>query len=188
MATFDGPNKIITLNDPGVEPTQSVPDVYSEWKIWTQLSDNLKFLPAFDLSVGGNPTNPPEKLDGYYFVRNDLGWRVKPFEAAGVTTLAGNLFAFAAGTPLYISTTGAFNTFVIGSVSSKALALETGTSGLTGPESAQLLLISELLEADHFFDQSAGLLHYYRRGTTTDLITPKVVVTSQTQDTSLLEP
>jgi hypothetical protein len=138
MATFDGPNKIITLGDPGISPTQSVPDIYSEWKTWSRLSDNLKWLPAFDLSVGGNDTNPPEKLDGYFFVRNDLGWRVKPFEATGVTTLAGNLFAFDTGTALYIATTGSFTAFIIGSVSSKALAVETGVSGLTPTESTQL--------------------------------------------------
>jgi len=138
MATFDGPNKIITLLDPGTNPTQSVPDIYSEWKQWSVLTDNLKYLPAFDLSVGGNDTNPPEKLDGYFFVRNDYGWRVRPFEANGVTTLAGNLFAFDTGTALYLSTIGTFTAFIIGSVSSKALAVETGVSGLTPTESTQL--------------------------------------------------
>jgi hypothetical protein len=138
MATFDGPNKIITLDDPAISPTQSVPDIYSEWKIWTKVSDNLKWLPAFDLSVGGNDTNPPEKLDGYYFVRNDYGWRVKPYEADGVTTLAGNLFAFDTGTGLFLTTTGAFTAMIIGSVSSKALAIETGVSGLTASEALQL--------------------------------------------------
>ena len=138
MATFDGPNKLITLLDPGTNPTQSVPDIYSLWKEWVVISDNAKYLPAFDLSVGGNDTSPPEKLDGYFFVRNDLGWRVKPFEANGITTLAGNLFAFDTGTTLYLTTTGTFTAFVIGSVSSKALAVETGVSGLTPTESTQL--------------------------------------------------
>jgi len=138
MATFDGPNKIITLLDPALSPTQSVPDIYSLWKEWVVVSDNAKYLPAFDLSVGGNDTNPPEKLDGYFFVRNDYGWRVRPFEANGVTTLAGNLFAFDTGTALYLSTVGTFTAFIIGSVSSKALAVETGVSGLTPTESTQL--------------------------------------------------
>lgn len=50
-----------------------------------------------------------------------------------------------------------------------------------------ITLSKELLEADQVFDQSAGVLHYYRKGTTTDLIPPKTVVTTQTQDTSLTE-
>jgi hypothetical protein len=60
--------------------------------------------------------------------------------------------------------------------------IETGISGLTGSESTALLLIGELEEADHFFDESAGLLHYYRKGTTTDLITPKTVVGQTSPD------
>jgi hypothetical protein len=45
----------------------------------------------------------------------------------------------------------------------------------------------ELLESDQVFDQTGGLLHYYRKGTTTDLIPAKTVITTQTQDTSLTE-
>jgi len=54
-------------------------------------------------------------------------------------------------------------------------------------DTEQVRLAQELLEADQSFDQSAGLLHYYRKGTTVDLIPPKTVVTNQTQDTSLTE-
>lgn len=50
-----------------------------------------------------------------------------------------------------------------------------------------VLLAVELLQADQVFDQTAGLLHYYRKGTTTDLIPAKTVVTTQTADTSLTE-
>ena len=138
MATFDGPNKTITLLEPVANPIQPVPDVYSLWKAWSVLSDNLKFLPAFDNSVGGNDTNPPEKLDGYFFVRNDYGWRVRPFEGDGVTTLPGNMFAFDTATVLFLPTIGNFNTLIIASPSSKALAVETGVSGLTPTESIQL--------------------------------------------------
>ena len=55
------------------------------------------------------------------------------------------------------------------------------------PSITAITQVQELLEADHVFDQSAGLLHYYRRGTTIDLIPAKTVVTTQTQDTSLVE-
>ena len=189
MATFDGPNKLITLLDPGVTPTQSVPDIYSLWKEWVRLSDNAKYLPAFDLSVGGNDTNPPEKLDGYFFVRNDLGWRVKPFEASGVTTLAGNLFAFDTGTALYLPTTGTFTAFIIGSVSSKALAVETGVSGLTGGESAQLasietvtLSLQKLMKNRMETNPTTGIMTIYDDDDVTPLLTGNIyedVVASQ---------
>lgn len=48
--------------------------------------------------------------------------------------------------------------------------------------------MNDLMEADHFYDQSTGLLHYYKRGTTEDLIPPKTVTgTTQPVDASLLE-
>jgi len=50
------------------------------------------------------------------------------------------------------------------------------------------LLTRELAEADQFFDQSAGLLHYYRRGTTTDLIPAKSVTGEEvTADVTIQE-
>lgn len=58
-------------------------------------------------------------------------------------------------------------------------------TGLINTE--EVRLSQELLEADQVFDQSAGLLHYYRKGTTVDLIPAKTVVTTQTVDTSLTE-
>lgn len=66
--------------------------------------------------------------------------------------------------------------------------IQTAVSGLTASEAADLLLARELMEADQFFDQSAGLLHYYRRGTAVDLITPKGVIGEQTvADVTLAE-
>jgi hypothetical protein len=60
------------------------------------------------------------------------------------------------------------------------------TSGLLDP--GEVILARELLEADQFFDKSTGLLHYYRRGTTVDLIAPKNVTGELVpNDVSLLE-
>jgi hypothetical protein len=60
------------------------------------------------------------------------------------------------------------------------------TSGLFDPGTA--ILVRELMEADQFFDKSTGLLHYYRRGTTVDLIPPKQVTGELVpNDVSLLE-
>ncbi len=65
---------------------------------------------------------------------------------------------------------------------------ESGVSGLTAQESADLTLMRELMEADEFFDVSEGLLHYYRKGTTTDLIPAKTVAGfTATSDTSATE-
>lgn len=60
--------------------------------------------------------------------------------------------------------------------------VETGVSGLTPTESAALVLAAALMQADQFFDKDTGLLHYYARGTTTDLIPPKTVAGEQVAD------
>jgi hypothetical protein len=58
----------------------------------------------------------------------------------------------------------------------------------SGTTAISQLTLEDLLEADQVFDQSAGLLHYYRRGTTIDLIPPKTVTGTQVgQDSSLVE-
>lgn len=173
MATFDFPNKVIVLA--AATPTQNAVRIYSEWKEALLVSDNMKFDPAFGESVGGNPTNPPESIAGYVFVRNDLGWRVRPPEEDGDILLVGDLFPFDPLTPMFIPTIGAFTATIRQLVSSKALQTEVGTSGLTAEESAQLALATDLMQADEFYDQSTGLLHYYRKGTTVNLIPPKNV-------------
>ncbi len=67
--------------------------------------------------------------------------------------------------------------------------VETGTSGLTPEEAVALLLATELMQADQFFDKSTGLLHYYRRGTTVDLIPPKAVAGETVlNDVTIQEP
>ncbi|MEM7706606.1 MAG: hypothetical protein AAF358_13690 [Pseudomonadota bacterium] len=48
-------------------------------------------------------------------------------------------------------------------------------SGLSVDEQAQLLLVSRIIQADMYFDKTAGLLHYYDPGTTIDIIPPKQV-------------
>jgi hypothetical protein len=51
-----------------------------------------------------------------------------------------------------------------------------------------LLLLKHLAEADQVFDKSGGLLHAYKRGTTTDLIPAKTVAgEAQTIDASITE-
>lgn len=103
--TFDGPNKLI-ICDPGVV-SFSVAEIYSRWKEWTQESDNLKYVPAFSESVGGNPLGNGVFLGAYYFLQN--GWLIRPQEANHVLSIDGNLFAIPDTAPIFASTIGAFN-------------------------------------------------------------------------------
>lgn len=86
--TFDGINKLILIND-GVTSLNVQRDIYSSWKEWAKLEQNLKYLPAIT-TVGGEPTVAGEKLDVTYFLIN--GWKLKPYPGSYDLTLVGNIF------------------------------------------------------------------------------------------------
>ena len=148
MATFDYANKVIILDSPATSPVQNALDIYSEWKQDVQVSDNLKWLPAFGESVGGNQTTATQKISGYVFVRNDLGWRVRPAEEDGETIIEGDLFPFDPLTALYLPTVGDYTAIVRLQVSSKALVEETDASGLNPTESTILTEIYQRFGLD----------------------------------------
>ncbi len=89
--TFDGPNKIIDIGYDGPTTVVEVPDLYSRWKDWIA-DGNAQFVPAFDLSVGGNDLGGGVTLDAYIFLRNDLGWRIRPADQDHVLTVNGQLY------------------------------------------------------------------------------------------------
>lgn len=176
MITFDGTTLIATL-ELGVT-SYTADEIYADWKNHVRASfQNLGDPPAFDTVVGGDTVDQAtgESLDRQLFWRNDLGWRIRPAEANGEVTIVGDLNARDSTLPIFVPTIGGFTVLVRQRVSSKARILESGVSGLTVQESQALLLSVELQEADHYFDQANGLLHYYRRGTTIDLIPAKTV-------------
>ena len=71
--TFDGPNRIIRVND-GVTELDIKSDVYSDWKEWTSTRvDNASFLPAIR-SIGGDPTVAGQTAGDIYFLQN--GWKL----------------------------------------------------------------------------------------------------------------
>ena len=111
MVTIDGPNKIITL-ETGVTNV-NIQDVYSDWKIWVGESDNSKYLTAFD-TVGGDPLTPGINAGAYFFLRNDLGWRIKPPEENITIYMNGNLTPKDSSLPILITTTGDFRVLIAG--------------------------------------------------------------------------
>lgn len=69
---FDGENKLILIN-PAVDVVSVKDDVYSNWKEWTQVRDNAKFLPAIR-TTGGDPIGGGLYTGDVYFLIN--GWRM----------------------------------------------------------------------------------------------------------------
>ena len=141
VATFDGPNLTIQLPSIGTYDVQR--DLYSAWKQWAALTDNLKYLPAFD-TTGGDVISAGQTIAPYFFCRNDLGWRIRMPEADGEIPVEGNLFARLSTVPLFEQAAG-FDAFLRLEVSSRAVVIESGVSGLTPAESALIKLIPATL-------------------------------------------
>lgn len=68
-------------------------------------TDNQKFLPAFR-SSGGDPLTPGVEAGAYFFLRNDLGWRIVSTDADQTVNYQGNLVGESATTSLINVTTG----------------------------------------------------------------------------------
>jgi hypothetical protein len=109
--TFDGPNLRITLES-GVT-TISWQDVYSDWKRWVNDGGGDPYAPAFRV-VGGDPLTGTLNAGTYYFLRNDLGWRIKPPEEDITIFAEGNLAAEDTAKDTIVPTTGAFTAAVLG--------------------------------------------------------------------------
>jgi len=84
--TFDGPNKLIIIND-GESSISIQDDIYSSWKQWISLRDYLKFVPACR-SVGGDPTVEGNFLGATFFTIND--WQI---QISDNTDFVGNIFS-----------------------------------------------------------------------------------------------
>lgn len=115
MPTFDGDNLIMTLDAPvaGVLSLDTQADLYSEWKKWQVQDDNLRYEAAFDIVISEELT-PGIESGAYFFFRNDLGWRCRPFEADASVYLNGNLVPRDSTLPIMIPTIGAYTVLVDG--------------------------------------------------------------------------
>lgn len=103
--TFDGDNLLIIAQDATDIDVQV--DLYSDWKEWLKLSDNAKYPPAFDTD-GGRNTSPTELTGRNFFLRNDLGWRVRPHESDYEPRVIGNLFKADVTLDAVVPTLGGF--------------------------------------------------------------------------------
>jgi hypothetical protein len=133
MIDFDGPNTTITLEPGG----NTAIEIYSRWKEWVKLG-NANFLEAFRL-VGGDPLGGGLSAGSYYFLQNPYGWRIKPAETDGPSTITGNLFAEDAGIALFLGTLGNFNTSIRLQTSSLTQTVATGgASAITAQDKTDI--------------------------------------------------
>lgn len=134
--TFDPTNKLIvcTLGTVSI----NMQEVYTAWVDWVA-SDNMNWLPAFR-TVGGDPTEGDNTIAVYYFLTN--GWRVRPQEANHTLVVNGILLVDGGGDP-YANTVGTYQVKIraVVPINAEAVIKETGVSGLTAEESAQVAYI-----------------------------------------------
>jgi len=109
MISFDGPNRIITL-DPN-QFVYSIQYIYSRWLDWAALSNNTTFPIAFRQS-GGDPIGGGVFVGVYFFLQNTDGWRIKPPEQNGTYSIAGNLYPEDPAIVFLNPTTGTFSTSI----------------------------------------------------------------------------
>ena len=112
MPSFDGTNLIITL-DSGVTEVDVEVDLYSDWKEFFKTSDNSKFPLAFR-TIGGDPLTPGSDAGAYFFIQNNLGWRIRPPEENTTILLTGNLAPEDSTLPILIPTIGSFQVLIAG--------------------------------------------------------------------------
>jgi hypothetical protein len=101
-ALFDFTNLIIKAADFATMNAEK--DIYSTWKNLLLIGPsalNVGAPPAFEVSVGGNSIGGGQEISPYFFVRNDLGWRIEPAAGSGELQIDGNLFAFDLTVPLF---------------------------------------------------------------------------------------
>lgn len=113
---FDGPTLTIE-GDPlavinGVFQFTAT-EIYSEWVDWVAQSDNLKYPPAFS-TVGGDPLGGGQYIGGYIFIRNDLGWRLKPPDVGSIqVVIDGNFYSQDSNTATFIPYSGVLTTILM---------------------------------------------------------------------------
>lgn len=112
MPSFDGSNLIITL-DSGVINVDVQVDLYSDWKEFFKTGLNSRFNLGFR-TVGGDDLPGVIDAGDYYFIRNDLGWRIRPAEENATINFIGNLVPQDPTLPIMIPTIGGFTVLING--------------------------------------------------------------------------
>lgn len=127
-ATFDGDTLIVTFPASQAE-VGAEGELYSAWKNWFKTGTNAKYAPAFD-TVGGDPTTASGVVSPFFFLRNDLGWRIRPAEEDANVTIVGNLYGRDPALPILAPTQGSYTVLVTIERDASSV-VETAGSGVT---------------------------------------------------------
>jgi len=128
-ATFDGDLLRITLPSATSEiDVQS--GLYSDWKEWFKTGTNAKYPIAFE-TTGGDAISATQEVSPYFFLRNDLGWRIAPAEEDAEVTMVGNLYARDPDLDIFVPTSGDYTVLINSNRSASSLTVSSGAAGMT---------------------------------------------------------
>lgn len=157
--TFDGPNLRIVLST--IDDLDVQDDLYEAWKDWVKTADNAKYPIAFD-TLGGDSIGPTSEVAPYFFLRNDLGWRIKSPEASGTINIEGNLFGRSSDLPLIVPPVGSFTIMYNLVITSRGtVSLVSTGSGLSSEQDLRLARIEKFLRNKMVTDPSTGVMTFY---------------------------
>lgn len=157
--TFNGTTLRIVLD--AISDLDVQDDLYEAWKQWVLLSDNAKFPPAFD-TIGGDAIGATTEVAPYFFLRNDLGWRIQAPEVSGVINVEGNLFGRVSTSALFVPPAGAFTVMFNLLVTSRGtVSVVSSGSGLSVEQDGRLKLIEKFLRNKLITDPATGLMSFF---------------------------
>lgn len=145
--TFDPATKIIQLDTFTVSERQ----LWTAFVNWSVLSDNLKY------GVGMTQIGGVAPIALYIYL---TGWRVRPIESDGVTTIEGNLLTTNGDSPI-TSTIGSWQVQVNMETPVKAVLTEGGGGGgsdFTAIEKAALLGNTSMIPFVAFTPSNSDIL------------------------------
>lgn len=108
FVTADASTRVITVTKVPVSGLSSLNvqiDIFSDLKEDWLASSALQKL-EFPFTSFGDPKSATEDIGPYMFLRNDLGWRILPYDADHELTLNGNLVATDTDLPVFNSRAG----------------------------------------------------------------------------------
>lgn len=157
--TFSGPTLRIIIDSIADLDVQD--DLYEAWKEWVLLSDNAKYPPAFD-TIGGDAIGATTEVAPYFFLRNDLGWKLKAPEATGTIAVEGNLFGRSATEGIFVPPTGPYTVMFNLLVTSRGtVSVVSSGSGLSVEQDARLTLIEKFLRNKMTTDPTTGVMTFF---------------------------
>jgi hypothetical protein len=121
--SFDQTNLIIKL-EIGVALYDVKSELYQAWKDFMLVGYQNRIAPPAFSVTGGDDIGGGGSAPSFFFLRNDLGWRVQGAEADQETKLALNLYPADPNLRLFIAPNGAFNSFIINEQSTSTPGLQ----------------------------------------------------------------